>query len=170
MKTASLLIIVFAVICVTSLASRAQDQAPVGTERPDIITAPNAIYVELLGSGLLYSINYDRLITDYLGARIGIGYVPDGSLSLTTIPITVSLFPFGASSSKLEIGAGVVQASLGNTKVGSTTGGTYLGYVGILGYRLEPRDGGFLFRFAFTPFILNGHFQPYLGVSFGLAF
>ncbi len=110
------------------------------------------------------------MLTDYLGARIGIGYLPDGNVSLTTIPITVSVFPFGATSSKLEIGAGVVHASLGNTKVGSTTGGTYLGYVGIIGYRLEPLDGGFLLRLAFAPFILNGHFQPYGGVSLGYAF
>jgi hypothetical protein len=169
MKAVFVSVILLVVVCVSSV--RAQDQGAVGTARPEAgITAPNAIYVELLGSGLIYSINYDRLFTDYFGARIGIGYLPDGSLSLTTIPITASFFPFGASSSKLEIGAGVVQASLGSTKVGKTTGGTYLGYVGILGYRFEPRDGGFLFRFAFTPFILNGHFQPYLGISAGFAF
>lgn len=170
MKKASLFFVIIAGLSLVSLSARAQDQTSEGTERSVGITAPNAIYLEALGSGLIYSLNYDRMLTDYVGARVGIGYLPHGSLSLTTVPITASVFPFGASSSKLELGAGIVYASLGNTKVGSATGGTYLGYVGILQYRFEPLNGGFLFRIGFAPFILNGHFQPYGGLSLGYTF
>jgi hypothetical protein len=59
MKAASLLITVFAALCVTvahvQSARSGSGGAPnaVGTERPNVITAPNAIYVEILGSGLI---------------------------------------------------------------------------------------------------------------------
>jgi hypothetical protein len=180
MKTASLLITVFAALCVTSLTSRAQDQAPVGTERPNVITAPNAIYVEILGSGLIPTINYDRMLTNSFAGRIGLGYLPLGSVindngnsisaSITTIPATLSWFPFGATSSKLEIGAGIVYASIVAKSFNNAAEGSALGYTGILGYRLEPLDGGFMLRLAITPWDIGSHFQMWGGVSLGVAF
>jgi hypothetical protein len=178
MKAIPLYIIVIFAACVSSV--RAQDQTAVGTARPDIITAPNAIYVELLGSGLIPSINYDRMLTNNFAGRVGLGYLPLGSVisgdggsvsaSITTIPATISWFPFGATSSKLEIGAGIVYASIVAKSFDKADEGSALGYTEILGYRLEPLNGGFLLRVAVTPWELGSHFQPYGGVSLGLAF
>jgi hypothetical protein len=189
MKTAFLLIIVLAVLCVTSLASRAQDQAQTGTERPNVITAPNAIYVEALGTGFIYSINYERSLGDMFSARIGFGYFPFPSItdtnangststinaSITSVPVSVSWYPFGATSSKLEIGAGATYIDLVAKKVGKSKegGGSGENISGILGYRYQPLDGGFLFRLAFTPIFSSpvfSKFQPWGGVSLGWAF
>ena len=161
----------------------AQEHSAVGAESAAIVTAPNGIYVEFLGSGLIYSINYDRMFTNNLALRFGIGYFPvksttdngDGTTStinasITTIPVTLSWFPFGASSSKLELGAGLLYADLQANAGGQTARGNFIGEAGILGYRFEPPDGGFLARLAFTPFLLNGNFQPFGGLSLGYAF
>src|SRR5689334_20446311 len=64
--------------------------------------SPNSIFAEGLGAGLLYSINYERMVLDDLGVRAGFGYWSVGasatvngqtagaSASYLTIPITVS--------------------------------------------------------------------------------
>ncbi len=48
---------------------------PDESDRP----APNSIFLEGLGSGVLYSINYERRVIDDLGLRIGLGHVQFGS-------------------------------------------------------------------------------------------
>jgi hypothetical protein len=178
MKAISVSIVLLLAVFVSSV--RAQDQTAVGTARPDVITAPNALYVEILGSGIIPSINYDRMLTNNFAGRIGLGYLPLGSVinsngnslsaSITTIPATISWFPFGATSSKLEIGAGIVYASIVAKEFDKADEGSALGYTEILGYRFEPPNGGFVLRVAITPWELGSHFQPYGGLSLGLAF
>src|SRR5262245_17479119 len=63
--------------------------------------AKNALYLELGGPGLLYSVNYDRAFGDFAG-RIGIGYLSlsagaetaeggtEASASFLAVPISVS--------------------------------------------------------------------------------
>ncbi len=77
----------------------------------------NNIYAEALGTGLVYTLNYERLLSQSFGLRVGFGYLPVSaekksgatvSESATSAPLTLSWFPFGASSSKLEIGAGFI--------------------------------------------------------------
>src|SRR5450830_1779194 len=68
-----------------------------------IITASNAVYVELGGPAIYYSINYDRMVSTFFGFRVGISNIPsssyleDGVLNTLTFPIFLNWFP-GASS------------------------------------------------------------------------
>ena len=138
----------------------------------------NNIYAEALGSGLVYTLNYERLLSQSFGLRLGFGYLPVSATktngttvheSATSAPLTLSWFPFGASSSKLEIGAGFSYVDLTKSVRGFPQGST-IGYAGIVGYRYEEEDGGFLFRAAFTPIILTGGFYAWGGVSLGFGF
>lgn len=180
MKKLILSLVILLCSC-TAVAVRAQDQASVGTTPGATITAPSAIYAEILGSGLIPTINYDRMVADNFSVHAGIGYLPLGTVasdgngnsltaSITTIPVGVSWFPFGATSSKLEIGVSAFYADLVAKSFSHTAAGNGIGYGGILGYRLEPLDGGFLFRVAITPWDLLGHFQMWGGLSLGWAF
>ena len=76
--------------------------------------ARNAVYLELLGNGGLYSVNFERILYDTLALRVGFatwnspaifydGTPPDRFM---TVPVTVS-YLLGGGERKLELGGGV---------------------------------------------------------------
>lgn len=119
----------------------------------------NSVYVEALGVGRLYSINYDRRLTKELDFRVGFGTSP----YLTCLPLMLNYLA-GSHASHLEIGAGV----LPNT-------GPPL-WIGTIGYRYQPFSGGYVFRIDFTPYLLEGihpwrkGIHPWVGISVGRTF
>jgi hypothetical protein len=152
------------------------------------VTAPNGIYVELLGNAGVYSINYDRYVADNLSIRAGFEYIgvsggagtESSSVSLLMIPITCNLLIASNNkghigSSKFELGLGVEVASFSASISSGTFGGfgaSGLGilYTGTIGYRYQPSDGGFIFRIGFTPLFSTHDFVPFGGLSLGIGF
>jgi hypothetical protein len=137
---------------------------------------PNSLYFEIFGNGGLYSINYDRLFTPTLGARIGFMYFSaDNSIfdidQLILVPIMLNYF-VGEGSSKLELGAGIVFGSLETDFWGLTNESSSTAVIGTatVGYRYQPVDGGFMFRAGFTPLFSSGGFLASGGLSIGVAF
>jgi hypothetical protein len=190
LKTAYVFLLVLFAMCIAPVCSRAQFRTFMGhapsspTPTPYLgDTTPtnpawNSIYAEALGTGLVYTLNYERELSGSFGLRLGFGYLPVSaekkngttvSESATSAPLTLSWFPFGASSSKLEIGAGLSYVDLTKSVRGFPEVNS-IGYAGIIGYRYEEEDGGFLFRAAFTPVILAGGFYPWGGFSLGFGF
>jgi len=140
-------------------------------ERPP--QAPNTIYVEFLGNGVLYSLNYDRLITSFgqlhhVGARVGVSLMPVDTLG-TQYPL---LFPImanyliGPKQHKLEVGAGITP-SIWFDDEWELEG--RVAFAASVGYRYHRFDNDFDFRVAFTPLFFEG-FKPWFGLSFGRAF
>ncbi|MBI1805064.1 MAG: hypothetical protein HY033_08900 [Ignavibacteriae bacterium] len=143
----------------------------------------SAIYVELLGQGLLYSVNYDYRITDHLSLRAGFSTwtIPsifglvDGEISFTGFPIMLNYLT-GEGSSHLELGAGIIPANASVTGreifFGSDVSGSETLILGTatIGYRLQPRDGGFLFRVGLVPLLGSGGLKFSTGLSLGAAF
>jgi hypothetical protein len=139
--------------------------------------AKNAIYLDLLGPGLLYSINYDREIIPDLSARIGLSYMSIGAsasdgagttasakFSYLAIPITASYLGIGSTSNMLELGggpvimnfsgSGLVSSSDSAVKAGGSS--TTVALTGMAGYRHQPADGGFVFRIGASPMVVLG--------------
>jgi hypothetical protein len=126
--------------------------------------APNSIFAEGLGAGLLYSINYERMLADEVGVRLGFGYwsvgasqtSPSGqtstaSASVITIPITASYVGIRGGKHSLELGGGATIAiwSGSASGVGTSSSGSGAKPLGVamVGYRLHPVDrAGFQFR------------------------
>lgn len=140
--------------------------------------ARNSIFLEILGNGLLYSINYDHKIFDHLSARIGGMYLgvsernTDQSVSLLLVPVMAN-YLVGSGSSRLEIGAGLTFGSAGgniDTAGGDFDEGGFAAFTSTIGYRLQPTDGGFLFRIGFTPVFTANGFLPWAGLSLGGTF
>lgn len=138
----------------------------------------NSAYVELLGSGGMYSVNYDRLLTNWAGARIGFSYFNPRDPGFTnesvmTIPVMLNVF-VGDGNSRFEFGAGILYLSVsGNYEFlssGSTLDASAIWITTAIGYRYQPTDGGFLFRVNFTPIFGAGHVMPFAGISAGVAF
>lgn len=149
--------------------------------RPD--TCRNAIYAEVFGPGLLYSINYDYLVAPQISLRAGVSrwsfpaifFLVNGSIDFTGFPITLNYLP-GGGNSHPEIGAGLVAMliSLNGEEVffGESVRGKASAVLGTatIGYRYQPMDGGFVFRIGFTPVFNFRKIFPTGGISMGLAF
>jgi hypothetical protein len=121
--------------------------------------AKNAVFLEGLGPGLLYSVNYERLVVDGLAVRIGFSYLSmsasatsggttaTASASFFTIPLTATYVGLRG----LEVGGGmtILHTSGSGSSVGVSASGSGFAPLGValVGYRLHPDNGaGFQFR------------------------
>jgi hypothetical protein len=77
-------------------------------------TAVNTIYAELLGNALSYSLNYERMIQDNIGLRVGVSYFaltvassPDKNFTPTVFSMPLmGMYFVGTEASRLELGFG----------------------------------------------------------------
>ena len=142
------------------------------SEKPVAKNHQNKIYGELLGSGFGISANYERCVWQddkvSINARIGIGT----AILINALPILGFNACLGKGQSKFEIGVNALRVYSIGLLDGNENTSIYANP--IIGYRFESREG-FLFRFAFTPFLnpdpnTEFPFFPWLGISFGGAF
>jgi hypothetical protein len=139
---------------------------------PDDRTATNSIFLEGGGPGLLYSINYERILEQDYGLRIGFsfqsfsGSVSGGgstgtaSASIFTVPIIVSYLGISSGNHVLELGAGgtAVYASGSASGTGMSASGAGMSALGtaLIGYRRQPVNGGLQFRVGIEALVGKG--------------
>jgi hypothetical protein len=143
----------------------------------------NSIYLEIFGSSLLYSFNYERNIFEKerlgLSARVGAGYA-DLSFSQPerdyVFPLTISILFQGYKRLYVEVGSGLTFKRDGRAEDEHeewTYESNY--YVTTnLGIRYQGKQG-FLCRAAYTPFLdlqedfAHGWWNGF-GISLGFSF
>ncbi|MBX2930462.1 MAG: hypothetical protein KF781_00790 [Chitinophagaceae bacterium] len=128
-----------------------------------------AIYAEVGGNSLLWSLNYDRRFSnrlDGVGFRAGVGYFPLGGSNLLVVPFGINILA-GNKGHFVEMGlnATVVSASSKNksaptvSKFGQldfTGNKTNMLYGASMGYRYQKPDAkGFHFRAGVEPILGN---------------
>ncbi|WP_345162591.1 hypothetical protein [Pontibacter saemangeumensis] len=141
-------------------------------------TSRNNAYLELLGNGGLYSVNYERIVAENFALRLGFAAFKaetlfgEGSNSIVTVPV-LGNFLFGKKKSKFEVGAGFL---LGRKKFASSflsddnTNSSIIDLKGVIGYRYQPSTAGFMFRVGLTPFnALKGGDDAYPSSGFFLS-
>jgi hypothetical protein len=144
-----------------------------GVERKSGTSAgASQIYLELGGSGLIYTLNFDKRLSKMengLGFRLGIGGAGSEGSGYVAIPAQLN-YLLGENGKYLELGAGVTFLSAqADFFFNDETQSTVLGNA-VVGFRSQPfGKKGFTWRAAFTPFISNG-FLPYFGASIGYRF
>jgi len=141
----------------------------------------NAVYIELLGQGVLYSVNYDYRIKENIALRAGLttyGINFFSKTNVTGFPMMLNYLS-GKRKGHFEAGIGfmpllaVTEENAGwfswedDQKKESAVG--FIGNIN-LGYRYQPRTGGFIFRINFTPLIFQEQLWPFGGISFGYGF
>lgn len=146
----------------------------------------NAVYFELLGNGGLFSFNFERMLTENLGLRVGYaswespllwqgGSPPD---RYVTLPVTVS-YLLGRGQRKLELGGGITLGQGSLDRNADRRDVTSRSLTAIVGYRSHPPGRGYLFRVGVTPFYSwddeeeaypDPGFTFSAGVSFGYRF
>ena len=153
-------------------------------------TANTSIYAEGLGPAFLYSLNVDRIVGDF-ALRVGFSYLSltvsstsssgtsTDTGSLLLVPITVSYLGIGSKKNMLELGAGatIIHVHAGATLFGFNSGTssasaseTTATAVALIGYRLQPPDGGFMMRVGLSPIFGSGFVIALPYIALGGAF
>jgi hypothetical protein len=182
----------------TAPSGEATAPAPTTPREKEPELAPNSIYIEGLGAGLAYSLNYERMVIDDLAVRVGISYLSIGasattsagttsaSASLITVPITASYTGIRSGKHALELGAGTTLAFASGSASGFGVNSSASGMMPfgdlIVGYRIHPiNHAGFNFRVGAMALIGKGlslstgdpeaiGVLPWLYVSLGASF
>lgn len=162
---------------VLALVMFAAAPGPAALAQPSAGYTSNGVYFEILGQGLLYSINFDHRFTENIAVRAGfshftIGFISD--VTISTIPLMAE-YLIGTGDHHLEIGLGAVPiyGRISGDLFGSsegTTGAWVIVATATVGYRYQPVREGFLFRIGVTPFFMNAGAQIFGGASIGYAF
>ncbi len=138
----------------------------------------NGLYLELLGNGLVYSINYERAINQFLHGRVGFMYdvlhllikSEDEEDRINMLPLMLN-YTHGNSKHKFEIGLGIAFVFTRGEfdDVGIFDSETNLVGTATIGYRIQPESRGTLFRVSFTPFFGDEGLLPWGGLTLGVV-
>lgn len=173
--------------CSTETISQAQKDTLFDEQKDTVsIYKKNAVFVELLGNGTLYSLNYERLIhiLPYLSfsARVGASMDHVGSYYF---PVLVNVIA-GHNGHYGEFGLGTT-IDLTHYELNNKWETTYLKTFNI-GYRYQKPGGKWLFRIDITPVVSKDYkmydlnyeksiktnptvrLTPWFGISAGLRF
>ncbi len=128
-----------------------------------------AVYIELLGKGLVNSINYEHNFSrnsQGFNVQIGVGFAPS---SLITVPASVN-YVFGQKKHHFELGAGVTYIN-GFLWADDDSFGPDFGMHANILYRFEKPGRKIFFKIGATPFI-SRNFQvgPWFGAGLGYRF
>ena len=139
-----------------------------GADRAEDRDANNSIFIEAGGPGLLYSVNYERIVENDFGLRIGASYTSlsasaggsSASAAFTTIPVIASYLGLRGGNHILELGVGgtAVFASGAASGTGMAVSGSGMAALGtaLIGYRRQPVNGGFQFRIGLEALVGKG--------------
>ena len=130
----------------------------------------NHVFLEAGGNGIYWTINYERMFTDNISGRIGLGYMPNND-NVFTAPVMVN-YLWGDTDHKVELGIGVlfVGADSDINRFNGNLDQNGVGGTATLGYRFQPAGECWTFRAGYTPFFGLGGYQNWGGISFGYAF
>lgn len=141
-------------------------QAPL---RPYRETRPSAVYGELGGKGLAYSVGFDYAIKHFIGVGASFSYL-DPAVFLSPY---LNLYPVGSARSALLVQAGVQIVNVDSKSnellqelLWKEEGVDVGGQVSI-GYEYRK---GFLFRVALMGMFNRHGFMPWFGLTFGGSF
>jgi hypothetical protein len=171
----------------SSSASSSSASQPASSNSDDFDrSAKNVVFLEGLGPALLYSINYERDISDF-AVRLGFEYLSissaasAGSTSTSStatfigVPLTLSYLGIGNHKHIFELGAGGTFLYVGGAinTLGNSTSSSAAGAIGtvLLGYRFQPPDGGFFLKVGIAPLFTSfGAFLPWPYLGLGATF
>src|SRR5690554_58881 len=133
-----------------------------------VVSNKNAIYLELLGNGFLYSINYERSFFKNSSLRLGAAYGPGIGRRNTfvdrhiTLPILINYHLKLSRKAFLEAGLGTTLVLLGED--------SNIYYTSSIGLKsLNPNTGHFI-KFSLTPYSKNKELHLNLRVGYGISF
>ena len=136
----------------------------------------HAIYGEFLGSGLIYSINYDQRFTEDIkgwGFSVGFEYIPtekvNNGVDFISIPFKAN-YIIGNQPHYLEVSAGGIYVGGDAYFLGDYSFERGFGFNSSLMYRLQL-ESGFLFKIGVSYVFTKAFNAPvFPGLALGYAF
>jgi hypothetical protein len=122
------------------------------------------VYVEMLGMGEVYSLNYDVRVSPGAALRAGVASWGVGS-GVIAFPFTASSL-IGRGEVSLEIGAGPMFL----TGVDVSDFGSSVILVSFAAFRVQPREGHFFGRAGIEPLFGGGSWVVWATVAAGGTF
>jgi len=145
----------------------AQDRSSSG------MSAPNALYVELGGKGLLYGFYYERLIVPQVGVSAGFStwnVSLFSSTSVTIVPVFVSWYSPGEwAHLYVDGGLDIVSVTASFEEFGTLSGHGVIPFLGA-GFCSRSSGGGFYFKAGPLLLLAPGKAQPWGNLSLGFTF
>ena len=139
----------------------------------------NCVYLELLGQGILGSINYEYRFANHWSGRVGFTkegiFIPIGmDIDIKGAPLMINYLT-GRGSHHMEFGLGVFAAWVKGDDfwgIDVDTEEEFMPlYTATAGYRYQPRKNGFIYKLSITPFVNgNGNGTLWAGLSIGYTF
>lgn len=189
MKACQTLIVLFFIIQSCSIAQIKDDdyvlEKPRDYSKDPAVTAN---YIELLGNGGLYSLNFDRVFMYRkkfkVSGRIGANIWPNGRYFEQAYIIENNYIFFGGDH-HFEVGPGLTLQRKYNPVCSDTSQYPKYNWENIwfgmfrLGYRYQKEEEGFFFRFGLTPILYRKYdcatdIPPakwfWLGIAFGVTY
>jgi hypothetical protein len=173
-------IFVLAIVLLVTNSAFSQSAAVAKADSLDKKRAQN-VYIEILGTGLIFSANYDTRFAnkqDGLGARIGVGGYSIEASSILTVPVQIN-YLIGTNNKFFEVGLGFTYVNFvgsdliffkANNNSDKINTKTIIGNL-TFGYRYQPNDGGFNFRIGIDPLFNSNNFDSrWFGLSCGYTF
>jgi len=145
--------------------------APARAEQPGAVAdsafkPQGSFYVELLGSAIAYSFNYDYRVSRHAAFRAGVEAWGGSGGALFAFPVTASAL-VGRGKGSLEIGGGPV--FLSGTEELRDLNAEVL-FSTFVAFRLQPPEGGFFMRAGIGPVFADGEWLIWPALSFGHSF
>ena len=137
-----------------------------------ISQSKNALYLEALGNGVVYSINYDWRFSksmNGLGLRFGFGgfYAQDDVL--LSVPVLFNRL-WGKRNHYLETAAGFGYYRFPDNIIGDYDYDSFFAATFSLNYRYQPSDGGLMFKAGWTPVVSDKITEwNWVGIGVGIA-
>ncbi|MCX6148718.1 MAG: hypothetical protein NTW25_15910 [Candidatus Kapabacteria bacterium] len=134
-----------------------------------IYTQDKYVSFELAGSGGLASVNYEKQIfkldNNNINYRLGFSFAPiDANNGYILIFPIMLQYVYGNSNNKADFG-------IGQTFSITTKGNFFIMMPLSLGYRYEPNDKDYYWRFSYTPivsYLFGFQYQNWAGITYGL--
>jgi hypothetical protein len=153
---------VFALFAVSPARAEPSGAAADSTFKPQ-----GSFYVELLGSAVLYSFNYDYRFARGAAVRAGFEAWGGSGSAVFGFPLTVSALIGGRGKGSFEIGGGpVFLAGTDNLEDFDSE----VIFSTFVAFRLQPPEGGFMMRAGIGPVFGGGEWLIWPALSFGYSF
>jgi hypothetical protein len=154
-------------VCVAATQAPGQGTAPANTRS----RLKSDVGIELLGRAVVYSFNYQRMVSPSFGLDLGLGALGGGGSGsdglLVLIPFGARVYLIPKDGSLFLTGGGVIVSAAFDEGPFDSAADAY-GYVG-LGFEFRS-TGGFLFRGTAYGLIGGGGWFIWPGLTVGYAF
>ena len=133
-------------------------------------TVRNRLYGEFLGPGIVYSLNYERQISEPISLRVGAGGWPQSGFQYL-VGFGMGLVRIGAGDHSAYVGLGGGFAWLADVDLVEVTDEVSAYAIGLVAYQFQPSPRGFFVSLSYTPLVAVGGAEPlWGGLTLGWAF